>query len=857
MTRPDIKQNNGVALKVTEQKSSRASFRNVVNINEGWQFRQAGTDQWYTTSVPSTNFTDLLKHGLIDDPFYRNNESKLQWIEKEDWEYQLLFNLKPEDLDFQTINIIFEGLDTYADVYINGALLFSADNMFVKWQHDCKHLLQVGSNEISVYFHSPIKVTMPLHKQAGFTYPAGNDKSEEKLSVYSRKAPYHFGWDWGPRFVTSGIWRPVYLECWNELKIEDFHIVQHALTEKKAVVTAQLEINSVKEQEVTLNLTTTAPADIVVDIREEKVQLTEGTNNISITAAIENPEWWWPHGLGAPNLYSMEIKALVDNEVAERSTQKIGLRTIEVINKPDQYGESFYIKVNDEPVFIKGANYIPSDSFLDRVSHDKYVEVFENAINSNMNMLRVWGGGIYENDSFYDLADQYGILIWQDFMFACTMYPGDEAFLRNIEKEATYNVKRLRNHPSVALWCGNNEVGIGWVSWGWQKEYGYTEATSALLKKYYNDLFHKLLPAVIKKLDPQKFYLPSSPISDWKNPEDLKIGNNHYWGVWHGELPFSSYNTYVPRFMSEYGFQSFPDIDSVKRYTEPEDWDLMSEVMLLHQKHPRGNALIKKYMESMYSTPKNFEGFLYLSQLLQAEGIKTAIEAHRRNKPFCMGTLYWQLNDCWPVASWSSVDYYGRWKALQYYVREAYRPIIASVVQKDETIEVFVISDLKDPCQVELVVDAVDFYGKSIYEGRHRLKLTADSSRAVFKMPVDQLIGNNDKNAYFLNTTIFSGEQEVYESNHYFGDPKNMDFKKPTIKSEVKEEEGKIYIELSTDFLARNVMLKTPELKTSFSDNYFDLIPGRTKTIMVETDDPLKFRESLTFYSLFDACSEQ
>nr|WP_246223866.1 glycoside hydrolase family 2 protein [Fulvivirga kasyanovii] len=728
--------------------------------------------------------------------------------------------------------------------------------MFVKWQHDCKQLLKAGSNELKLYFHSPIKVTRPLYEKAGFTYPAGNDKSDDKLSVYSRKAPYHFGWDWGPRFVTSGIWRPVYLEAWNDLEIADLYVEQNALTEKRAVITAHVELNAVEAQNIDLQLTATSPEGTGVDVKKEHVSLEQGKNNISLTATISDPRRWWPNGMGEPDLYKIKVKAQKYGQTVAEKHLKVGLRTIEVINKPDSDGESFFVKVNDTPVFIKGANYIPSDSFLDRVTSEKYREVFDNAVEANMNMLRVWGGGFYENDEFYDLADERGIMIWQDFMFACSMYPGDDAFLKNVEKEAVYNVKRLRNHPSIALWCGNNEIAIGWVSWGWQKEFGYDNVTQILLKKYYNNLFHKLLPNVVKALDPEKFYLPSSPISDWKKLDDLKIGNNHYWGVWHGELPFSSYNTYVPRFMSEYGFQSFPDIDSVKKYTEQEDWDLMSPVMLLHQKHPRGNALIKKYMEEHYSQPKNFEAFLYLSQLLQAEGIKTAIHAHRRNKPFCMGTLYWQQNDCWPVASWSSVDYYGRWKALQFFVKTAYQEIIASTIQEDDHIEVFVISDSLVPQKVVLEVDVLDFSGKKVYEGRHNLNIAENSSKAVCKTTVKQLIEGKDKASHMLTARIVRDGEVIYEDNHYFVEPKAIKWEKPEIEAKFRQEAGRTVIELSANVLARNVCLKASGFENNFSDNYFDLVPGRKKTVTINTDDHSGLEKDLTVYSLYDACIE-
>ncbi|ELR72155.1 Beta-mannosidase [Fulvivirga imtechensis AK7] len=845
-----------MTLKVTNHKNLGATSRRILELNEGWRFRQAGKEQWHEVSVPSTNFTALLAHGLIDDPFYRDNEAKLQWIEKEDWEYRLLFELNSEDLDYPEIDIVFKGLDTYADVNVNGHLLFKANNMFVEWRENCKQWLKPGMNEIHVHFHSPIKATMPLYQQAGFTYPAGNDKTEEKLSVYSRKAPYHFGWDWGPKFVTSGIWRPVFLEFSDPLRISDFYIEQHELTDKRAVLTANLEIISGEGQEVELLLTTDSPSDDSQYIATQLIRLEKGVNSVSSEITIDHPIKWWPAGMGAPDLYHLKAQLLKDGALLDKRELKIGLRTIEVVNRPDKHGESFFIKVNEQPFFIKGANYIPSDSFPDRVTRDKHQEVFKNAVGSNMNMLRVWGGGIYEDDDFYDLADEFGILIWQDFMFACSMYPGDEAFLNNVKKEAIYNVKRLRNHPSLALWCGNNEIAVGWKTWGWQKEYNYSEETCSLLKKYYDDLFHQLLPSVIKELDGNRFYLPSSPISDWKGPDDMKMGNNHFWGVWHGELPFSAYETYVPRFMSEYGFQSFPELTSVKQYTIPEDWDLNSDVMLLHQKHPRGNALIKKYMELWYNAPKDFGAFLYLSQILQAEGIKIAIEAHRRNKPFCMGTIYWQLNDCWPVASWSSVDYYGRWKALQYFVKKAYADIITSTVRHGDTLEVYVVSDRYDASDVVLEVITVDFFGNIACESKADIKIEPNSSTVAFQAPVNSIINGNNEQSCLIISRVKEGEQTISENLYYLVMPKDLHLRKPTIEGVIKEVEGKYFVDLSTDYLARNVVLKAKGTNAHFSDNFFDLIPGQPRTVEVKVEHPEKLNESLTIYSLFDACIE-
>lgn len=635
------------------------SAMTILEINNHWQFSKKGENKWYDAVVPGCVFTDLMAQGLLDDPFYRDNENTSQWVEQEEWEYKTRFNVDKKLLQKEKIELVFKGLDTYAEIFLNDTPVLRADNMFREWKIDVKALLKEGNNDLTVHFLSPVKEALPLWDRLGYELPGGP-------KVMTRKPGYHYGWDWGPKLTTSGIWRPVFLRAWNAVKIDSLQLVQTELSKKNALVTAVFDIQSTGTREAVVS---------IEEVNEEKtlnrasVQLVPGTNTVSFTFEIEDPQLWWTNGLGEPHLYLLDGIVETADGVSENISQKIGLRTLEVVVERDKDGESFYFKLNGEPLFIKGANYIPQDSFLNRVTEARYRKLINDSKETHMNMLRVWGGGFYENDIFYDLCDEAGILVWQDFMFACAMYPGDKAFLENVRREAVDNVKRLRNHACIALWCGNNEIDEAWHNWGWQSQ--FTESQRHRVWADYQKLFHDLLPGVVNRFDDRRFYWPSSPKFGRGDPRSLTEGDSHYWGVWHDAEPFEMFREKGGRFQSEYGFQAFPPLETVKRFALPDDFSVESEVMKVHQKHPRGNQLIKTYMERDYNIPDDFEHFLYLSGVLQAEGMKIGIEALRRAKPFCMGSLYWQLNDCWPVVSWSGIDYYGNWKALHYFVKKA------------------------------------------------------------------------------------------------------------------------------------------------------------------------------------------
>ncbi len=820
-------------------------------INKGWQFKEADSSTWYPAKVPGTVHTDLLQNNLIGDPFYRTNELDLQWIEKKDWEYKTNFIVDDNILGFDNVDLLFDGLDTYADVYLNDSLILSANNMFVGWNISCKKFLRKGKNSLLIRFTSPITKTVPEYDSLGYELPAGNDRGEKKVSVFTRKAPYQYGWDWGPRFVTSGIWRPVKLTAWNKAKISDLHIIQNSLNDSVAEMTAVFNVKAAGKSSANVFIQSDddlfASADTDVDLRQ-------GENTVAINFEIKNPRRWWPNGLGKQYLYKVTGGIESGYKTIDSKKNKIGLRTLKVVNKKDSIGESFYVEVNGVPVFMKGANYIPLDSFVPRVDTLKYNSILNDVKDANMNMLRVWGGGIYENNIFYDLCDEKGILVFQDFMFACSMYPGGKAFFDNVKEEAAYNIKRLRNHPCIALWCGNNEISEGWHNWGWQKEFGYSQADSAEIWNNYRKIFNSILPEAVAEFDSARFYWPSSPEYGYGRPESLTSGDMHYWGVWHGEQPFSFFKKYTGRFMSEYGFQSFPEFKTVDAFTLPQDLNINSKVMLSHQKNSRGNMLITEYMKRAYNMPKDFESFLYVSQVLQAEGMKIGFESHRRKMPYCMGTLFWQLDDCWPVASWSGIDYYGRWKALHYFAKKAYKDILVSPEAENDTLSVYIVSDRLSPLNGILKLSLIHFNGNVLFEEILPVKIKANTSKIYFTKGINDLLKNYNKNDIVFSSELFFGDSIVSTNNFYFVPPKKLNLSYPVIKKVISKNGDNYSIELSTDKLARNVYLSLKKGDGFFSDNYFDMIPGKKYFItFTPKGNAVNLKSSLNIISLVNS----
>jgi len=816
-------------------------------IDTGWQFREVGKADWHDAKVPGCVHTDLLANKLIEDPFYRDNEKKQQWIGKTDWEYRTSFKVTAQTLERENVELVFDGLDTYARVYLNEQLVLNADNMFRTWRVDAKPALKVGDNTLRIVFRSPINEILGLIAKAKYELPAPNDQGE-KTSPYTRKAPYHYGWDWGPRFVTSGIWRPVSLEAWDHARVSDLQIVIKKISPQIAELTANVEVEASTAGAATIVLENVTDKVLA---GKQQINLNQGTNRVSFNFTVRRPSLWWPNGLGAQPLYSFRARSVVNGRVTDEKSTRTGLRTLELRQQRDEAGQSFMFVINGIPVFAKGGNWIPADSFPSRITKEKYRFLIKSVRDSNMNMLRVWGGGIYEADEFYELCDEMGIMVWQDFMFACSMYPANQEFLDNVRAEAIDNVKRLRNHPSIVLWAGNNEIETAWMNWGWR------QSLPASLWDDYKKIFLGVLPEVCAAFDPSRAYWPSSPHGGLDDdPDSLRSGDVHFWRVWHAAEPFTDYEKQTPRFMSEYGFQSFPNIETVKAYTLPSDRDIESPIMLAHQRHPRGNQLVREYMLRDYPTPKDFESFLYVSQVLQAEGIRIGAEHLRRIMPHNMGSLYWQIDDCWPVASWSSIDYFGRWKALQYYARRFYNGLLISPSVQKEYLKLYVVSDRTKAIPAQIRVTLMNFDGKVLKNFTRDVSVKPLTSESYFDIKVTELLEGTDKKNVVVYCELVADGEVVSNHDYFFAPFKELSFAKPTITSEVTPIRGGFSVTLSTDKFAKAVYLSVAEHDGFFSDNYFNLVPGKAIMVDFHTRVPLtlqQFRERLQIRSLVDA----
>lgn len=802
---------------------------------DSWSFRQVGESSWLPATVPGVVHTDLMANKLIEEPFGGTAEPRLQWIEKKTWEYTKTFTANPEFLNNEVQELVFKGLDTYADVYLNDKLILISDNMFLEWRLDVKGAVTEGENTLKVVFHPAYNVAEPMAKKYP-TLPADNDKGVPyKTSVFTRKAPYSFGWDWGPRYATVGIWRPVMLESFSGARIANTQIIQKTQSDILATLDAHVNITSAIDQTANVYIADSAGNVFAQTI----VELKKGENNkVLIPFEIKNPKLWYPHGSGEPNLYA--LRTVVANEGGDKKfdqkNENIGIRTVRVVQEKDSVGEGvgFYFEVNGKPVFAKGANYIPQDNFLPRVADSTYEELISTTKESNMNMLRIWGGGIYEEEIFYDLCDKNGIMVWQDFIFGCSLYPWDKEFFANVEKEAIYNVRRLRNHPSIVIWCGNNEITELWHHWGYQKMYKWDQATQDSIYKGMRGLFYELLPNVLATEDTTRYYHPSSPTYGRGNPKSQIEGDVHYWGVFHDEEPFSVYKDKPGRFSNEYGFQSLACYDTYKEYFAPEDMKLYSEAMKIHQKNAKGYRVIEEYMvRDLPLLKDDFRTYIYLTQLLQAEGIKIAMEGHRSRRPWTMGSLYWQINDCWPVASWSSMDSRMRWKALQFYARKSFAPTIISFEKVDSTAtcRLWGITDnLTNDQKGEITITLQDLNGKIYGTEKLNADIAANTSKLLIARTEKEILNGLDaKNMMLVARGTLNGTP--VESFYYFTPFKNLNLSKPDFDVTYNKVGKKITATITAKTLLKNVLFEAQELQMNPSDAYFDLLPGETKVV--------------------------
>jgi len=821
-----------------------------IELNGKWQVSGPKYNN-VEAKVPGCIHTDLLSNGLISDPYYRDNESKLMWIGKTDWTYERNFSINEELLYHNNVIMICHGLDTFASIYLNDKKIAKTDNMFRTYEFDVKKLLIKGKNRIKIVFNSTYPY-MEKKMNERYLLPAGRDSFSIQGGNYVRKMQCNYGWDWGPMCVTAGIWRDIELIAYSKVKIEDVNITQKHLDDK-----VELRIRAVLNEYIDESLN----ISVVVKYKEEDVAVcTCGVESVVMDVLLEvvNPNLWWPNNLGEQCLYDVEV-SIVDEEtnVLDNKYAKIGLRTLVLDRHDDKWGESFQFVVNDVPFFAKGANWIPIDTFVTRGSEAFYRQLLQDAKDANMNFIRVWGGGIYEQDIFYDLCDEYGICVWQDFMFACASYPTyDCAFLDTVKQELIDNIKRLRSHSCLALWCGNNEL----------EHMGYLltdEAENGTMTwEEYKHLFEEVIPSLLNEYDGEHNYWISSSHTPGENraePNDPKSGDAHLWEVWHGREPFEWYRTCEHRFNSEFGFQSFPEPEVVNSYTLPEDRNITSFVMEKHQRSGIGNDAIMQYMLSWFKMPTSFDMLMWASQILQSLAIKYAVEHWRRKMPQGMGTLYWQLNDCWPVASWSSIDYIGNWKALHYSAKKFFAPVLISGVEDKEkqTLDIYLSNDTLQSQEGVVKWELYNLNGKLEDSGLFNASIEANKSALTKTLELSEQVKNAGGVRDILVFYSFAVKDEIISRNTtYFERPKHMKLQNPNLKTEVvKTGEKTFEIAISSDKPALWVWLGLKGVKAKYSDNFFDINQNTKKMILVSTEKDLDidgFRNVLAVHSITD-----
>lgn len=838
-------------------------------IDKGWSFRvlpgntQAAAHPeaapWHAAKVPGTVHTDLLADKLIPDPYVGAAEAGLQWIGLADWEYRTRFDAPRSALERARSDLVFEGLDTFAEVWLNGEKLLVADNAFRTWRVPVQGKLRAQGNELRIVLRSPIAKLLPQvqampHKLAGnYPSPYGDEPKDTMTANFVRKPGYHYGWDWGPRYVTAGIWKPVVLQSWDAVRVDTLQLRQDHVDEARADLAAVVSADAVRDGSFDLRLWQTAPDGKRTLAGQQRVQLHAGANRVELPVHVDRPQRWFPNGYGAQPLYRYDL------EVGEgKAVARTGLRSIELRRDPDPEGRGFYFAVNGIPVFAKGANTIPFDMFQPRVSKAQLRRVLQSAHDANMNFLRSWGGGYYESDDFFDLADELGLLVWQDFMFGGGMQPAyDEPFRANVIAEARDNVRRLRNHPSLALWCGNNEEEIAWKYWGQGKE--LQEADPAFAKKVW-DGYVQLFGADLRKVVAEEgggiTYWASSPGDDLAEVANTPAsGDMHYWEVWgNPAYPPTKYLEITPRFMSEYGLQAWPVQRTIDAFARREEQGVATPVVEAHQKFlaGKGNERLMKYVNEEFGAPKDFAAFVYLSQAAQAEGIELAALHHRASRPFTMGSLYWQLNDVWPGASWSSVDWFGRWKALQFHARRFYAPVaVAALRNAGGNTELSLLNGRTTAVQGELRLRVMTLDGKVLRDESKAVELAPLSATKAAAYADADLLGNADPASTVAVFELRAAGEPASRGVVYFKAAKDMSWSDPGLRGAMRRDGNGYALELHAGTLARAVWIDFGDVDAEVSDNALTLLPGETVSLHVSSKAGLAtLRDSLRLRSV-------
>lgn len=789
------------------------------------------------TQIPSSVYSVLLNNNLMGDPFYRDNEYAIRDLCNEDCEFYTKITVTEDEMNKDKIILKFNGVDTIANLYINDKFIGAMNNMHRSFEFNIKRNIKVGLNEIRLNIKSPNKYIEEMNERYELW---GVDTTMEGYP-HIRKAHCMYGWDWGPQLPDMGIWRDVELLIYDTARIEDVYIRQiHRDGQVVLNITTELDVINYISSLVTNDNTHDSKidqyknltVDIVIETPDSKVisnSYNVNNTNTMKEIKIENPMLWWPNGYGKQNLYSIKVSLKHESDVIDSKELKVGLRTLTLSNRKDKWGKEFCFVINGEKIFSMGANYIPEDNILARTSREKTKSLIEDCISANFNTIRVWGGGIYPNDYFFELCDQYGLIVWQDFMFACSTYALTKDFEDNITKEFINVIKRIRNHPSLGLLCGNNEIESAILYWGLPNN----ERT----KIDYITLFERILPDVCKEYIPNVCYWPSSPSSGggYNEPSSYDKGDTHYWDVWHGNKPFEDYRNFYFRFCSEFGFEAFPSIKTLETCCEKEDLNPFSYVMESHQKCKGGNTKLLTYMADNYLYPKDMEGIIYISQLLQGDAIKYGVEHWRRFRGRCMGAIFWQLNDCWPGPSWASRDYYGRWKAMHYMARRFFAPVLLSAHKDEYSIVLNVSNETFNKFNGIIKYKIISNSSDVIFEGETEAVVGRLSSKDTITLDVQKYIDGLERERVFIFTLEDSDGNIISEESLLFTKPKHFKFLDPNIKSVVSKEKDKFILEITSDNYAKGVCIDFEGFDCILSDNYFDM--SDNKVIVIDKID--------------------
>ena len=799
----------------------------TLSLNGAWEMRHTEESCWHPARVPGSVYTDLLREGEMEDPFWRDNELKTFALMEKDWEYRRSFSLTPEDLEADTVLLRCEGLDTLCHVYLNGSLLADADNMHRTWEWDAGALLRAGTNEILVRFDSPLRYIAAENEKR----PCWQSTDGTPGFPHIRKVHCQFGWDWGPRLPDAGIWRGIGLQFIRGGRVPNVLVLQeHAPNRVTLRILPELELRG-NPRSIETRIRVTAPDGTVFPADEAG------------TVVLDRPALWWPAGYGGQPLYTVSAELIVDGRMEDRWERRIGLRTAGVSREKRPDGEEFCHVINGIRIFAMGGDYIPEDNLFGRLTPERTRRLLEDARLANFNTIRVWGGGYYPPDWFYDLCDELGLLVWQDFMFACAYYDLTDSFERSITAEAADNIRRLRHHASLALFCGNNELEEQHyfpIQRAFREGRNDDALYRASLHADYIKMFEYILPRLVRELAPQTFYWPSSPSSggNFDRPQDPSRGDVHYWDVWHGDKPFTDYRNRRFRYVSEFGFQSFPSLPTVESFTLPGDRNIFSRIMERHQRNLSANGKILSYLSRTYRYPKDLDSLIYASQLLQADAIRCGVEHWRRDREYCKGTIIWQLNDCWPVASWSSIDYYGRWKALHYAAKRFFAPLLLSCEERGEVDQNPHINEFHPApieCGAHLCLSNESLReaevsvrwslrhadGTVVREGGWELVVPAQTSRWMEDLVFPEASVTGD----YFSFALLSGGETVSSGTALFCAPKHFDFVNPNLR--VRREGDEIIV--TADALARSVEIASEDPDLLTDDNFFDMNPGEKR----------------------------